>query len=261
MDLCIERFWKCLHRIGDASMLYCQLSNSLEPDAHVSQLLAGFAPGTLERYLANISLFLDFQLSENGTAEISPSLLADYLYSAAQRSVAQDRGLHRTSPLMCVKSLCWWAKHAAWQALASALQSTLVSAYAKHTNIKDKKESVPIPLAAIAAWERAVCSKACSQSVRLFLGTALLCSHASMRFGDIQRVDWRSLQLSTAGLHGICTATKTTRQDSHLPVHCTALQVGTQPPHGPFLAGRDGFTPGNAQPLLFHRGLARFSFH
>ena len=162
IGLCTENFWKCLHRTADASMLYCQLSKSLEQDAHVSQLLAGWQDlhqGKLERYLPNISLFLDFQLSEgNSTAEVSPGLLADYLYSA-QRSVAQDRGLHRTSPLMCVKSLRWWAKHASWPALTTALQSTLVSAYAKQTNIKDKREAVPIPLAAIAAWERAVCSK------------------------------------------------------------------------------------------------------
>ena len=64
-----------------------------------------------------------------------------------------------------------------------------------------------------------VCSTDCAQPLRLFLGTALLCCHASIRFGDIQRVRWSSLQLSSAGLHGTCTATKTTKQGQ--PFACT----------------------------------------
>ena len=139
--------------------------------------------------------------------------MADYLY-AAQRSAAQD-----TSPPMCIKSLRLWAKHSDWRDLQDALQSTLVSAYVKMTRVKDKKESFPIPMAVLAAWERMVCDPKCTQSQRLLLGPALLCSHASIRFGDVQRVSWSSLQLSTAGLHGVCTATKTTR--SGQPFACT----------------------------------------
>ena len=232
MDFCAERFWKCLQRTAEASWLFQHLQQSLEPEAHVRQFLAGFAPGTLERYLANISTFLDFQLSEgNGTADVSLALMADCFYSA-QRSAAQDRGLHRTSPLMCIKSLRWWAKHADWRDLHTALQSTLVSAYAKTTRSKDKKESYPIPLAVLAAWERMVCTAQCTQSQRLFLGTAMLCSHVSIRFGDIQRVGWSSLQLSTAGLHGACTATKTTR--SGQPFACTwrGIKAATWLLHG-----------------------------
>ena len=161
MDFCAEKFWRCLQRTAEASgLLFKQLQQSLEPEAHVRQLLAGFAPGALERYLANISTFLDFQLSEgNGAADVSPALIlmADYFYSA-QCSASQDRGLHRASALMCIKSFRWWAKRADWRDLHMALQSTLVSEYAETTRSKDKKESYPIPLAVLAAWERMVCT-------------------------------------------------------------------------------------------------------
>ena len=219
MEACTSRFWQCLQRTASSSILYHELQRSEAPNAHVSQLLAGFAPGTLERYLSCIASFLDLHLSEGlSSQEISPALMADYLY-AAQRSMTHDRGMHRTSPTMCIKALRWWAKHCSWQELAEVLQTSLVAAYSRRTAIQDKRESVPVPMAVLASWERTVCSEGCSQSVRLFLSTALLCCHASIRFGDIQRVRWSSLQLSTAGLHGICTATKTTRHGQ--PFACT----------------------------------------
>ena len=99
------------------------------------------------------------------------------------------------------------------------MQSPLVSAYSRSAAIRDKREAVPIPLAVLAAWERMVCTTDCAQPIRLFLGAALLCCHASIRFGDIQRVRWSSLQLSSTGLHGACTATKTTKQGQ--PFACT----------------------------------------
>ena len=218
MAECAARFRHCLQRTADASALHTELQRSAAPEAHVQQILANFLPGTLERYLSCIASFLDLHLSGGGTrAEVSAALLADYLH-AAQRSLTQDRGVRRTSPVMCIKALRWWAKHCTWQELAEVMQSPLVSAYSRSTAIYDKREAVPISTV-LAAWERMVCSTDCAQPLRLFLGTALLCCHASIRFGDIQRVRWSSLQLSSAGLHGTCAATKTTKQGQ--PFACT----------------------------------------
>ena len=98
-----------------------------------------------QRYLSCIASFLDLHLSEGGAhTEVSTALLADYLH-AAQRSLMQDRGVRRTSPVMCIKALRWWAKHCAWQELAEVMQSPLVSAYSRSTAIRDKREAVPIP--------------------------------------------------------------------------------------------------------------------
>ena len=90
--------------------------------------------------------------------------------------------------------------------------TALANANAKDTHCKDTKEAVPIPLAVIVAWEKAVCDATAPSSVKLFLGTALLCTHASVRFGDIQRAEWLSLQLSASAWHGSCRASKTTQK-------------------------------------------------
>ena len=176
-------------------------------------MLAAFAPATLERYLACTDSFIAFHQADGScTAHVSPAVLADYL-SASQSSLTQDRGLHGTSPITAIKALRWWSKQCMWSELWDAMQSSLVRAYSKNIAIKDVKESLPIPMAVVVAWERAVCDrKSLSQSVRLFLGAALLCTHGSIRFGDIRRTAWSSLQLSTLGLHGTSTATKTTRR-------------------------------------------------
>ena len=162
MAECAIRFGNCLHRTADASTLHLQLQRSAAPEAHVQQILANFSPGTLETYLSCIASFLDLHLSEGDIhSEVSPALLADYLH-AAQRSVVQDRGVHRTLPVMCIKALRRWAKHCSWQKLSEAMQSPLVSAYSRSTAIRDKREAVPIPLAVLAAWERMVCNTDCA---------------------------------------------------------------------------------------------------
>ena len=46
--------------------------------------------------------------------------MADYVH-AAQRSLTHNRGLRRSSPIMCIKSLRSWAKQCSWQKL---LEST-----------------------------------------------------------------------------------------------------------------------------------------
>ena len=118
MAECAIRFRNCLRRTAGASTLRLQLQRSAA-QAHVQQILANFSPGTLERYLSCTASFLDLRLSEGGIhPEVSPALLADYLH-AAQRSVAQDRGVHRTSPVMCIKALRWWAKHLLARAVRS----------------------------------------------------------------------------------------------------------------------------------------------
>ena len=120
--------------------------------------------------------------------------------------------MHRTSPLMSIKALRWWARQCTWQEFSVAMHSPLANAYAKDTQCKDIKEAVPIPRAVVVAWEKAVGDATTPRSVKLFLGTALLCTHASVRFGDFQRTEWLSLQLSASALHGSCRATKTTRK-------------------------------------------------
>ena len=69
---------------------------------------------------------------------------------------------------------------------------------------------MPIPMALIAAWEQRVCDPDAPLCTVLCVGAALLATHASLRFGDIQRVDFSSLSLTASALHGICFATKTT---------------------------------------------------
>ena len=134
--------------------------------------------------------------------------MADYLL-AAQRSATQDRAVHRTSPITAVKSLRWLAKTVQWQELSMALSAPIVASYAHLTKSVDRRESYPLPMALVAGFEKAVCSSDTSNALALFLGAVLLCTHASVRFGDAQRIAWSSLQLSRTALNGTCYRTKT----------------------------------------------------
>ena len=82
---------------------------------------------------------------------------------------------------------------------------------------------MPLPLALIAAWERGVCAPATPAAVKIFLGGLLLAAHASLRFGDLQRIEISQLSLAATALRGTCWTTKTTRQGQPFAVTITGF--------------------------------------
>ena len=168
MQDCESKFLRLLSKLGEATALYRELQQASQAQDHLQQMLANFAPATLERYLSCAESFVAFHLADGScSSQVSPAILADYLY-ASQSSLKQDRGMHRTSPITAIKALRWWSKQCMLSELWDAMQSSIVRAENKSTTIKDVRESIPIPMALIAAWERAVCDhKSFTQSVRL----------------------------------------------------------------------------------------------
>ena len=182
-----------------------------------------FAPSTLERYLRIAQQFLGF-LEASGVAfsQVSLAAVLDYL-AAARASRSQDLEIHRISATSAIKALRWFHKLSQWEQLAQAMRSPVISAYSSQSTAKDRKEAMPIPMALVAAWEQRVCDPTAPLCTVLCLGAALLATHASLRFGDIQRVDFSSLSLTSAALHGICFATKTTSKGQPFAVTIAGL--------------------------------------
>ena len=82
---------------------------------------------------------------------------------------------------------------------------------------------MPLPLALIAAWERRVCAPTTPAAVKIFLGGLLLAAHASLRFGDLQRIEVTNLSLAATALRGTCWTTKTTKQGQPFAVTITGF--------------------------------------
>ena len=154
--------------------------------------------------------------------EVSLAMLLDFL-AAARASSSQDREIHQMSANSSIKALRWLAKHSQWTSLDASLRSPVISAYAGRGTAKDRKEALPVPWCLVAAWEMRICCSATPVTTTLALGAALLCIHASLRFGDVQRIDYSSLSLSRAALHGICFATKTTSTGQPFAVSVAGL--------------------------------------
>ena len=126
--------------------------------------------------------------------------------------IAQPRPIevHRISAESSIKALRWFVRQAQWDCLSNALNSPVIRAYSRRGTAQDRREALPIPWALITGWEERVCDPTAPLTTKAVLGAALLATHASLRFGDLQRVDFSSLSLSTSALHGTCFATKTT---------------------------------------------------
>ncbi|CAE7281083.1 unnamed protein product, partial [Symbiodinium microadriaticum] len=219
-----QTFIDLANRIGPACEAFLQLSASANFASHLRRLVAPFAVSTLQRYLRASHVIVDFistTSSQSGKpclSNIKVSLMADYML-ACSASKEEDREVHMMSPASSIKALRWVAKTLQWQALSDALSSPVISAYGKQSREYDRKEATPIPMALLAGWERTICSAEAPLTTKLFLGAVLLCTHASLRFGDAQRIEWTTLQLSAQGLHGTAYATKATKCGQ--PFACT----------------------------------------
>ena len=208
---CQTAWFALLQALGPASKLFATFQHHQHAQHHWSVAIAPFTPGTLERYF-KVAWNLVHMLQAKGqpATEISLDTLADF-FRAAHSSHKEDLDLHRCSATMAVKSARWLAKHSQWEALQLAMQAPLVSAYAARNFASDRKEALPVPLMLVMQWEARVCHPNTPRTTRLLLGAALLCIHASLRFGDSQRIDLHSLSLSAQALHGTCFATKTSK--------------------------------------------------
>ena len=123
----------------------------------LASVLREYRPGTLERYLRIAWLILMF-LSSSGVAssEIALHHLLDFL-AAARASHSQDREVHQISAPSAIKALRWLSRQAQWNALATALDSPVIRAYAVRGTAKDRREALPIPWCLVASWEQVVC--------------------------------------------------------------------------------------------------------
>ena len=191
-----DQFGDIVHRVGTHCELHDILAASKHPAAHVQQLLASFAVNTLYRYLACCLTFIDFMHAQHlSFATVPVAVMVDFLHASAA-SKQQDRAVHRSSSNTAIKALRWMAKHIQWHALSACMHNALVTAYSKQIDSYDKKEAVPLPLALLVMWELLLCTPDTPLTTKLVLGAALLCTRASIRFGDAQRVKRGSLQLS-----------------------------------------------------------------
>ncbi|CAE7689465.1 unnamed protein product, partial [Symbiodinium necroappetens] len=244
---CGTHWSQLLFRLGSASLLFRSISGTKDSAQHMLAVIRKFAPSTLERYLRIAHQFLCFlEACDIAFNQVSLAALLDYLASA-RASRSQDLEIHRISATSAIKALRWFQKLSQWEQLTSAMQSPVIAAYCSQSTAKDRKEAVPIPMALIAAWEQRVCDSTAPLCTVLCLGAALLAIHASLRFGDIQRVDFSSLSLTAAALHGVCFATKTTSRGQ---------------PFAVTIAGITGRDPSSCWPLhwlsAMHRAASPF---
>ena len=216
---CLQTWKELVAMIGEASVLMKELQSSSNGDAHLTTAIAAFQPGTLECYLSIASKFVDFVMAQGqDMSSLSLAFLADFL-ETARLGDEEDREVCRTSPKQTLKALTWLASYAQIPVLQALLGNKLIAAFRSDVAPRDRKEALPLPLAAVAAWEVLVCLKSTAPQLRLLLGAFLLAFWASLRFGDMQRIRLSSLSLSACSLRGICYATKTTNRGQPFAVN------------------------------------------
>ena len=129
---------------------------------------------------------------------------------ACQESKGQDRDVCRVSPKQYQKALSWLLRIAILPHLQALIKTPLIKAIVTDSCPKERKEALPLPLYVVTQWEAYLCSDECSDAFCILLGGLLPAVHASLRFGDLQRIRWDSIALSWTSLRGTCWATKTT---------------------------------------------------
>ena len=214
MQTCGTIWLQLVYKLAAASALLASVSTAAHASEHLLAVIRNNAPGTLERYLRIASLFMLFlESSATSFLEVSLASVLDFL-ALARASHSQDREVHRISAESSIKALRWFVRQAQWDCLSNALNSPVIRAYSMRGTAQDRREALPIPWALIAGWEERVCDPGTPLTTKAVLGAALLATHASLRFGDLQRVDFASQRVSPCP-----------------PPRCTALVSQPRQPH------------------------------
>ena len=181
--------WTCLlQALGSSSLLWTQIQHSSNTAEHVATSIRKCAVGTLETYLSLCLRFVDFCICTSlDIASLSLAALADYLQACSELYL-QDRSSCKLAPKQALKALSWLSRIAEIPCLKDLLCRPLIAAFRVDGHFKDRKEALPLPLAALCAWERALCDPSCPTQLALLLGGLLLAAHASLRFGDLRRI-------------------------------------------------------------------------
>ena len=216
---CEATFTGLLQACGDASEPWLGIRDSPAQTSHTHQILLALTHTTLSKYLRCVAAFLDWlQSFACSLLDIAWPCLADYLHAAC-RSASEDRASNRLPPTTAIKALRWFARVAQISSLQAAMHAPLVGSYALPGAARDRPEAYPLPMSLVCEWERKVCRPDCPLPLLLWLGAALLCVHASLRWSDAMRVEWSSLSLTSTHLHGTCFKTKTSSHGQPFAVH------------------------------------------
>ena len=205
----MERWGQILRLLEPYSPVSQALSASRHPAQFLELSVSRFATTTLTNYLRCIGQFLDY-LGTSGMDISSLQLvdLSDFLL-ACQSGLDEDRSANHADPKAMLKAISWLQKCAQLSVLQTVIHNPLIQSFHTTSKPSDRREAVAIPLAVLVAWEIRVCSPSCPESLRLFLERMLLAAHASLRFGDLQRIVMEDLSLASNRLRGSCWATKT----------------------------------------------------
>ena len=158
------------------------------------------------RHSLTHSLFATFQELGGSLDRMETGHFLDTFFALARSS---DEGpLAHSQNVM--KALRWYKKLLGLQPFpdlySAAFTSFTIPSY------KDKRESLPLPLAFCAYLERELLSENTPPEKALWCGSVLACISASLRFADAQHVKWTTLCVSQYSLRGICFRTKTSKR-------------------------------------------------
>ena len=175
----------------------------------LQKMIEPFADTTLLKYLPQVLQFFQAALDQSlCLASLTMPQVIEILWNYHDRLHSDDPEFKTgSSALSCIKALRWCVK--LLQLPFPDLYSGPISAltFAEH----ERKESLPLPLAVLVFWERCIINGWESLQFRIFVGAALCCVWASLRFADASHVRWSDMIIDQASVRGISFRTKTSR--------------------------------------------------
>ena len=206
-QMALSLFWGVLVFMGDCSGLFKQIQCSEFASQHTSRILSGYATNTVLRYLAAWSHFVaNLEGLGFGFGNLDSVMMADVLVTMSLEKHG-DPTLG-SSCCMTIKALRWLCKVAECTILSCAYEK-VIDSFLKSKIPRERRESFPLPTWVLQLWERRILMKQASLIEVVVLGGFLVAAWGSLRFADLQRVEWSSLSFDLHVLRGTCYATKT----------------------------------------------------
>lgn len=188
------------------SDLCVTLERAKFPEALERKMLDGFAESTLLRYLAATLQFLQ-ALQDAGHS--LDALEAHHILDILSSSVS-DESEDLPCAINLLKALRWAVKILGLRDFPN-LYTPLFQPFLENPNT-ESKESLPLPLKFLVSLEYGIIAQLDDAYTTFVKGAFLLAFWASLRFSDLQHIQWDTLIFNGFSLRGVSYRTKTSKK-------------------------------------------------
>ena len=218
--------------LGTSSSFYTTVADSPIRDKLLVAPISSSSAGTIAKHLGFWDSWKEYAQDptlSSVPAEQRALVLSEFLCELSAGGRRKDKKKTVSCSSM-ISALVFISSKSGCDSLGDTLLNPLIVAFKTNPDlIWDRKECLPLPLAAVVAFEARICDAATPQWEVLVIGGFLVCLWGGVRWSEVQRCSPSSLVIDGHAIRGVAWRTKVAK--SGQPFGFWSLGASGRPPN------------------------------